>query len=83
LGYIGAEEVKVPNKKQKGKKLTKEEKQFNKELSKRRITVEHSFGKMKIYQILSQKFRNPRSKHSLIFKNIAGLHINPTSIDRY
>jgi len=74
LGYYGAEGVTLPNKKPKGKKLTKEEKQFNKELSRRRITVEHTFGKMKIYQILSQKFRNPLSKHSLIFKNIAGLH---------
>jgi len=74
LGYYGADEIILPNKKQKGKELTKEEKQFNKELSKQRITVEHSFGKMKIYQILSQRFRNQRSKHSLIFKNIAGLH---------
>ena len=74
MGYIGAEDIKVPNKKQNGKKLTKREKQFNKELSKRRITVEHSFGKMKIDQILAQRFRNPRNKHSLMFKNIAGLH---------
>jgi len=74
LGYYGASGVTFPNKKPKGKELTKEEKQFNKELSKKRITVEHSFGKMKIYQILSQRFRNQRNKHSLIFKNIAGLH---------
>ena len=74
LGYYGAKGIILPKKKLKGKKLTKEEKRFNKELSKRRITVEHTFGKMKIYQILSQKFRNPRCKHSLIFKNIAGLH---------
>jgi len=74
LGYHGAEQLTLPNKKPKGKELTKEEKQFNKELSRRRITVEHSFGKMKIYQILTQRFRNPLSKHSLIFKNIAGLH---------
>ena len=33
LGYVGAEDIKVPNKKQKGKKLTKKEKQFNKERS--------------------------------------------------
>jgi len=64
----------LPNKKPKGKELTKEEKKYNKELSKRRITVEHTFGKMKIYQILSQRFRNLRNTHSLIFKNIAGLH---------
>lgn len=74
LGYYGADRISLPNKKPKGKELTKEEKQFNKELSKQRITVEHSFGKMKIYQILSQRFRNQRNKHSLIFKNIAGLH---------
>jgi transposase len=74
LGYYGANGITLPNKKPKGTKLSKEEKQFNKELSKQRITVEHSFGKMKIYQILSQRFRNPRNKHSLIFKNIAGLH---------
>lgn len=74
LGYYGASGITLPNKKPKGKELTKKEKQFNKELSKQRITVEHSFGKMKIYQILSQRFRNPRNKHSLIFKNIAGLH---------
>jgi len=74
LGYYGASGITLPNKKPKGKELTKEEKQYNKELSKRRITIEHSFGKMKIYQILSQRFRNPLAKHSLIFKNIAGLH---------
>ena len=74
LGYFGANEVLVPNKKPKGGKLTKEEKQYNKALSRRRITVEHSFGKMKIFQILSQRFRNPKRKHSLIFKNVAGLH---------
>jgi hypothetical protein len=74
LGYYGASGMILPNKKPKGKELTQEEKKQNKELSKRRITVEHSFGKMKIYQILSQRFRNPRKKHSLIFKNIAGLH---------
>jgi len=74
LGYYGASGITLPNKKPKGKELTKEEKQYNKELSKRRITVEHSFGKMKIYQILPQRFRNPLAKHSLVFKNIAGLH---------
>ncbi|MCP4972053.1 MAG: transposase [Arcobacter sp.] len=74
LGYHGISQMNLPHKKPKGKELTKEQKQFNKMLSSRRIKVEHSFGKMKIYQILSQRFRNPLSKHSIIFKNIAGLH---------
>ncbi|MCP5061612.1 MAG: transposase family protein [Ignavibacteriae bacterium] len=74
LGYHGVNQMNLPHKKPKEKELTKEQKQFNKELSRRRIKVEHSFGKMKIYQILSQRFRNPLSKHSIIFKNIARLH---------
>ena len=74
LGYYGVNQMNLPHKKPKGKELTQIEKQFNKELSKRRITIEHTFGKMKIYQILSQSFRNPLSKHTIIFKNIAGLH---------
>ena len=74
LGYYGANQIKLPHKKPKGKELTKQQKQYNTELSRKRIKVEHSFGKMKIYQILSQRFRNPLSKHTIIFKNIAGLH---------
>jgi len=74
LGYYGSDRISLPIKKPKRKELSKQEKMFNKQLSKQRITVEHSFGKMKIFQILSQRFRNPRNKHSIIFKNIAGLH---------
>lgn len=74
LGYYGANQMILPHKKPKGKELTKQQKQYNTELSRKRIRVEHSFGKMKIYQILSQRFRNPLSKHTIIFKNIAGLH---------
>jgi len=74
LGYFGAKGITMPNKKPKGKELTLEQKRFNKELSKQRIKVEHSIGRMKIFQILSQRYRNDLANHSLIFKNIAGLH---------
>ena len=74
LGYTGADMITVPNKKPKKRELTKKEKDFNRQFSRERIKVEHAFGKMKIFQILSQRFRNPRAKHALIFKNIAGLY---------
>jgi len=74
LGYLGVSAIEIPIKKPKGKDLTEEQKQFNKKLAKRRIIVEHSIGKMKIFQILSQRFRNPLPKHSLIFKNVAGIN---------
>jgi hypothetical protein len=74
LGYFGVEGITMPNKKPKGKELTVEQKQFNGELSKQRIKIEHTIGRMKIFQILSQRYRNDLANHSLIFKNIAGLH---------
>ena len=70
--YLGTS-ISIPYKKPKGKELTKEQKLYNKRLSSIRVVVEHGIGKMKIWQILSQRFRNRRSSHSLIFKNVAGL----------
>lgn len=74
LGYLGVVGITMPNKKSKLNNLTEEQNQFNRELSKKRIKVEHSIGRMKIFQILSQRFRNELTNHSLIFKNVAGLH---------
>jgi predicted transcriptional regulator len=74
LGYLGSNRITIPKKKPKNKELTKEEKKLNREFSKERIKIEHVFGKMKNFQILAQRFRNPRKTHALIFKNIAGLY---------
>jgi hypothetical protein len=74
LGYYGATGITMPIKKPKQKELTIEDKRFNRKLSKQRIIVEHTIGKMKVFQILSQRYRNDLSKHSLVFKNVAGLH---------
>jgi len=38
--------------------LTAEEKQSNKELSKKRVFIEHAIGGMKRFKILVQAFRN-------------------------
>ena len=74
LGYFGVNTMELPIKKPKGKELTDEQKQFNRTLARLRIVVEHSIGKMKIFQILAQRFRNSLDTHSLIFKNVAGIH---------
>lgn len=73
LAYLGTG-MNVPIKKKKGKKLTREEKLYNRHLSSVRIVVEHTIGKMKIFKIVSERFRNPLKDHNLIFKNIAGIH---------
>ena len=43
-------------------------------VSRRRIVAEHGIGKMKIWRIASERYRNPNRRHTLIMKNVAGLH---------
>ncbi|MDF1498462.1 MAG: transposase family protein [Patescibacteria group bacterium] len=70
--YLGTV-LKIPRKKSKKKELAKEQKEFNQIHSSMIVCVENGIGKMKIWQILSQRFRNRLKDHMIIFKNIAGL----------
>jgi len=54
--------------------LTARQKAGNRRVSRRRIVVEHGIGKMKVWRITSERYRNPRRRHTLITKNVAGLH---------
>ncbi len=72
LEYIGTA-CQTPIKKPKHRKLTEQEKAYNRQFSKDRIIVEHVFAHLKKFKILSDRFRNPVKKHNLIFKNIAGI----------
>ena len=46
----------------------------NRRLSRRRIAAEHGIGKMKIWRIAGERYRNPVRRHTLVLKNVAGLH---------
>ena len=72
LGYIGTI-LQTPFRKPKGKELTLQQKKFNRRFNSERTTIEHTIGKMKIFKIIHDKFRNPLKTNHLIFKNIAGL----------
>ena len=72
LGYLGTI-CQIPIKKRKNKELRDKEKLYNREFSKDRIIVEHTFAHLKKFRILSHKFRNNIKNYNLIFKNIAGL----------
>jgi hypothetical protein len=54
--------------------LTPRQKARNRRVSKRRIVVEHGIGKMKVWRIAAERYRNPLRRHTLVMKNIAGLH---------
>lgn len=72
-GYQGTD-LEVPHERPRGGTLTGERRASNRRLSKRRIVVGHGIGKLKIWRIVADRFRNPRRKHTVVMKNVAGLH---------
>lgn len=78
-GFQGYEPEKTtiyqPKKKPKGKELTEEEKQRNREISSERISVEHSIRGVKIYHIVRDVYRNQISGYDdLVMETTCGLH---------
>ena len=72
-GYQGSD-LHTPHKKPRGGALSEEQKAHNRQHASQRIGIEHSFGHTKIWAIASHRYRNARSRHTLIFKNVVGLH---------
>jgi hypothetical protein len=55
----------VPYKKSKYHPLSEEEKAFNRQLSRERIVIEHVNRQIKIFKIMSERYRNRRKRHKL------------------
>jgi hypothetical protein len=72
-GYVGTG-LDTPTRRPPKGILTARQKAGNRRVSKRRIVVEHGIGKMKVWRIAAERYRNPRRRHTLIMKNVAGLH---------
>jgi len=77
-GYQGLADLHAnnltPNKKSKHHPLTVEQKAANRELACQRIFVEHVIRKVKIFRILSERYRNRRKRFGLRFNLIASLY---------
>lgn len=71
--YLGTP-LETPARKPRGGELTASQKEKNRKVSRRRIVAEHSIGKMKVWRIASERYRNTNRRHTLIMKNVAGLH---------
>jgi hypothetical protein len=64
-----------PKKKPKGKELTPEEKEQNRQISIERISVEHSIGGVKVFAIVREIYRNLTTGfEDLIMETACGLH---------
>ena len=77
-GYQGLAELhencQTPFKKSKYHPLTKREKQRNRALARKRILIEHIFRKLKVFRILSERYRNRRKRFALRFNLIAAIY---------
>lgn len=77
-GYLGIHKLhvnsQIPAKKSKLHPLTTEQKTVNRELAKQRIFCEHVIGRLKVFHILSDRYRNRRKRFGLRFNLIASLY---------
>lgn len=64
----------LPSKAKKYCKLDPVLKTYNREINKRRIGIEHVFGKLKTFKILAERYRNRGKRLSLRFNLIAGIY---------
>ncbi len=79
LGYLGVGKdypkqiSSLPYRKKRNHKLSKEEKEYNKNHSKKRIIIEHSICRLKKYRILADVFRNKLRKYNKVSDIVSGL----------
>jgi len=71
--YLGTG-LKTPRRKPRGGGLTPRQRAGNRLVGRKRVVVEHAIGKMKVWRAAAERWRNPRRRHTLVMKNVAGLH---------
>jgi hypothetical protein len=72
-GYLGTG-LETPTRRPPGGTLSARQKAGNRRVSRRRVVAEHGIGKLKVWRIAAERYRNPVRRHTLILKNVAGLH---------
>ena len=77
-GYQGLTKLhansQTPQKKSKYHPLTPDQKEANRELASRRMLAEHVIGRLKVFRILSERYRNRRKRFGLRFNLIAAIY---------
>ena len=77
-GYQGIKKLhsksETPHKKPRGGKLTREQRAENRQLARERIVVEHVNRRFKVFRVLSEVYRNRRSRYGLRVNLVAGVY---------
>lgn len=76
-GYQGMQKMHAncqkPDKATKKKPLTQEQKRRNRKISSKRVPVEHTIRKLKVFRILGERYRNRRRRFGLRLNLIAAI----------
>lgn len=73
MGYRGTA-LRVPHRRPPRGALTPRQRRGNRRHARRRVAAEHGIGRMKVWRVAAERYRNPLRRHTLIYKNVAGLH---------
>ncbi len=77
LGFQGIKELypnaELPYKSSKHHPLTKEQKQFNRQLAKERIVVEHNNRECKIFRICKEQYRGKHKNYEKTWKLVSAI----------
>ena len=77
-GYLGINNLhansQIPAKNSKLHQLTPKQKAANRNLASKRIFCEHVIGRLKVFHILSDRYRNRRKRFGLRFNLIAAIY---------
>lgn len=77
-GYQGLQKLhpnsQTPKKRRPRQKLCKADRRANRELASRRIVCEHVIGKLKVFRILMERYRNRRRRFGLRVNLIAAIY---------
>lgn len=77
-GYQGLQKIHartwIPKKRSKKHPLSKEDREKNMDLSRKRVVVENVIGMLKRFKIISDRYRNRRKRFGLRFNLLAGLY---------
>ena len=71
--YVGERAISTPHKKTRKTELSELEKQDNKQLSSRRIAVEHMICRVKTFRVASERFRLARHRYNQVIMAVCGL----------
>jgi hypothetical protein len=63
----------LSHKRSKKRPLTREQKTYNRNVSRERVLVEHGIQKLKIFRLLAERYRNRRKRFGLRANLIAGI----------